>query len=138
MAPKFTTPCFIRKNTYELRKKLEKLGYELSSCVNGRHTGTIYCYGGYCFASFPLDCPKDAMFDCGENENLFLALAALRADSDKYQWFKCTSPILEGCIRYIRGDLRQCFTNIMPNKSHWRKVTAYELIEHFNKDKRYD
>ena len=25
----FTTPCFIRKNTPELRKKLEELGYRL-------------------------------------------------------------------------------------------------------------
>lgn len=25
----FTTPCFIRKNTPKLRKKLEKLGYRL-------------------------------------------------------------------------------------------------------------
>lgn len=25
----FTTPCFIRKNTPELRKKLEELGYEI-------------------------------------------------------------------------------------------------------------
>lgn len=25
----FTTPCFIRKSTYKLRKKLEELGYRL-------------------------------------------------------------------------------------------------------------
>lgn len=34
MARKFTTPCFIRKNTVELRKKLEELGYEPSSSDN--------------------------------------------------------------------------------------------------------
>ena len=28
MTQKFTTPCFIRKNTAELRKKLEELGYK--------------------------------------------------------------------------------------------------------------
>ena len=27
----FTTPCFIRKNTPELRKKLEELGYKYST-----------------------------------------------------------------------------------------------------------
>ena len=25
----FTTPCFIRKSTYKLRKKLDELGYRL-------------------------------------------------------------------------------------------------------------
>lgn len=32
MTQKFTTPCFIRKNTAELRKKLEKLGYIHDKC----------------------------------------------------------------------------------------------------------
>lgn len=30
----FTTPCFIRKNTQELRKKLEELGYEILNSGN--------------------------------------------------------------------------------------------------------
>lgn len=29
----FTTPCFIRKNTQELRKKLEELGYKPSRLI---------------------------------------------------------------------------------------------------------
>lgn len=39
----FTTPCFIRKNTQELRKKLEELGYEiLNSGNSGRyHKATV-------------------------------------------------------------------------------------------------
>ena len=131
MTPKFTTPCFIRKNTPGLRKKLEELGYALSDHVKGHYTNEIYCYDRFCFSYSPLDCSKKAIIDCGENEQLFLALAALRNDSDKFQWFKCTTPSLEGCIRYIVGDYRQCFTDVMPNKSHWRKVTPYELIEHF-------
>lgn len=36
MTHKFTTPCFIRKNTVELRKKLEELGYKLN---NGKAWG---------------------------------------------------------------------------------------------------
>ena len=38
----FTTPCFIRKNTPELRKKLEILGYKLN---NGK-------WMGKCLATF--------------------------------------------------------------------------------------
>ena len=30
----FTTPCFIRKNTETLRKKLEELGYEILNSGN--------------------------------------------------------------------------------------------------------
>lgn len=34
MIQKFTTPCFIRKSTAELRNKLEELGYKPSSVDN--------------------------------------------------------------------------------------------------------
>ena len=30
----FTTPCFIRKNTQELRRELEELGYEILNFGN--------------------------------------------------------------------------------------------------------
>ncbi len=30
---------------------------------------------------------KRGSVDCGTNEDLFLAIAALRDDTDKYQWF---------------------------------------------------
>lgn len=32
MTQKFTTPCFVRKNTSKLRKKLEELGYIHDKC----------------------------------------------------------------------------------------------------------
>lgn len=31
----FTTPCFIRKNTPELRRELEELGYEILNICTG-------------------------------------------------------------------------------------------------------
>ena len=40
----FTTAAFIRKNTPELRKKLEELGYKCSSLIEDRP----------CFISVPL------------------------------------------------------------------------------------
>lgn len=39
----FTTPAFIRKNTPELRKKLEKLGYNYSTDVI-EDERFLYCY----------------------------------------------------------------------------------------------
>lgn len=106
----FTTPCFIRKNKAELRKKLEELGYK---------NRNLYFY----------DC-----IDCGVNEELFLAIASLRDDTNYMQWFVCTSDYKEYDGKEWKVgdfDLNTCpddFDNILP---HWRKATVNELIEHF-------
>ena len=44
----FTTPCFIRKNTPELRKKLEKLGYN--------HPTDVIEDERFCIATSPVNC----------------------------------------------------------------------------------
>lgn len=125
MTPKFTTPCFIRKNTPELRKKLEELGY-------------TFLPNGYGEWNIPIDelpylqCNTERNLsyyigkngwmdgiDCGTNEQLFLALAALREDSDKFQWF-------------VYKDSWIC--SLMDNWIHrlpYHKATPSELIEHF-------
>lgn len=87
----FTTPCFIRNNTPELRKKLEELGYkkdchlpvDIDSSSIGVCTEEDGTFNSITDSAFPfLD-----KIDCGTNEPLFLAIAALRDDSDYMQWF---------------------------------------------------
>lgn len=118
MTPKFTTPCFIRKNTPELRKKLADLGYIiLFSARNGY--GNVLCACGNSVTS--ADAPLNAI-DCGTNEQLFLALAALREDSDKFQWFCDDSGLWE----MSESDLPSRY---MQMNGH--KATPAELIEHF-------
>ena len=121
----FTTPCFIRKSTYKLRKKLEELGYRLF----GAELNEDLCiftepeYGLYSvefFSNIPHPDETDSI-DCGANEELFLALAALRDDTDKFQWF--ISP--EGIWAY---NTNNDSISVSPK---WRKATVYELIEHF-------
>lgn len=75
----FTQKCFIRKNTPELVKKLEELGYEL--VVVGRHSRErwIFCYDKYAVSRSEAIIGRD-WIDCGTNEELFLAIAALRDD----------------------------------------------------------
>lgn len=89
----FTTPCFIRKSTYKLRKKLEELGYRLF----GAELNEDLCiftepeYGLYSvefFSNIPHPDETDSV-DCGTNEELFLAIAALRDDTNENQWFIC-------------------------------------------------
>ena len=99
----FTTPCFIRKNTPDLRKKLEELGYIKNSPKWTDDCNIIWAYQyseekrfdtpHYVIAN-AFDIPFDKhsrlcgkFIDCGTNEELFLAIAALRDDTDDSQWF---------------------------------------------------
>lgn len=148
----FTTPCFIRKNTQELRKKLEELGYEILNSGNttldahnydgnGSHKSIeegkaiITSYGNLYGVIYNVDTvTKKGRIDCGTNEELFLAIAALRDDTNYMQWFVCTSDYKEFDGKEWKVgnfDLNTCsddFDNILPN---WRKATVNELIEHF-------
>ena len=126
----FKQPCFIRKNTPELRKKLEELGY--TNTPNGRGEWCIPIEELEYLVTYPISgCYQGCNgywyeddFDCGTNEELFLALAALRDDSDYMQWF-------------TDGKLWEKSNNDLP--SHYmqlegHKATVEEIIEHF-KDK---
>lgn len=152
----FTTPCFIRKNTPELRKKLKELGYEILNSGDttldahnydgkGSHKSIeegksiITSYGNLYGVVYDVDTvTKKGRIDCGTNEELFLAIAALRDDTNYMQWFVCTSDYKESDGKEWKVgdfDLNTCpddFDNILP---HWRKATVNELIEHF-KDKK--
>lgn len=119
----FTTPCFIRKNTPELRKKLEELGYKNRNLYFYDCIGVVYdgfdCISQWMFGSIWdfADC-----IDCGTNEELFLAIAALRDNTDKFQWF--ISP--EGVWVYNKG-----YDSILEVSLKWHKASVNELIEHF-------
>ena len=129
----FTTPCFIRKNTQELRRGLEELGYSHGKpkyyADDDNKYDFIMCHNGIFFLlsqknhvirnGHPLK--KYGSVDCGTNEELFLAIAALRDDTDKFQWF--ISP--EGIWAYNKNN------DSISVSPKWRKATVYELIEHF-------
>lgn len=136
----FTTPCFIRKNTQELRRGLEELGYSHGKpkyyADDDNKYDFIMCHNGIFFLlsqknhvirnGHPLK--KYGSIDCGTNEELFLAIAALRDDTDKYQWFtdgdlwfKCGDKVCNETIEY--------YLNEYGRKIH--KATVDELIEYF-------
>lgn len=146
----FTTPCFIRKNTPELRKKLEKLGYEPSRvmlvddylCIATAVTEDYAKYTVIDEGMFDSSNPHitwncAGRIDCGNNESLFLAIAALRDDSDKNQLFVTEEemhwvnqdawmPVGSFIFSYIDN-----YTNI-DGKVH--KATVEELIDHFGSE----
>lgn len=76
----FTQKAFIRKNTPELRERLAKIGYKI---ISASENSMLNCDNGWINGLESID----VFFgiDCGTNEELFLAIAALRDDSDYMQ-----------------------------------------------------
>lgn len=153
----FTNRCFIRKNTPELREKLETLGYRICICckfkdniwlnnyindeldryeIHGLGEGTIEGSQEAALNLFLYEnaAHKNPAIDCSTNENLFLAIAALRDDKPDYQWF-----LWEHDGEYHPEDPNSWKQYIPGEKwEEWwwfevRKATVDELIEHFNK-----
>ncbi|WP_199330328.1 hypothetical protein [Dysgonomonas sp. GY617] len=123
----FTTPCFIRKNTPELRDKLEGLGYSMR--YQHSYGNQVLFVNDEFIHETNVDYPsynliiKERSIDCSENEALFLAIAALRDDSDYMQvytdsekWIICDS-----------SDFNRWYIE----NHNLRKATVTELINHF-------
>lgn len=134
----FTTPCFIRKNTPELRKKLAELGYKYGYRADFRHDIMyVDAERDEFFPTFSSNITDDEIaIDCGTNEGLFLAIAALRDDTDNNQLF--TNGKGDWGIYWDGSDggLPGMDFYGMPNDfnlSYYHKATVNELIEHFNK-----
>ena len=126
----FIQPCFIRKNTPELRKKLEILGYNQHPSYIENEQYLYLNRGFYHIDVIGYSEEIERMIDCGDNEELFLALAALRDDSNDYQWFIWQDEVDEGDSwrQYIPGEKWQ--------EWWWfevKKATPEEIIEHFKK-----
>jgi len=145
----FTTPCFIRKNTQELRRGLEELGYFNDSPEWTNNCSIIWAYQypmkgfdtpNYVIAdSFDIPFDKHSALcgkfvDCGTNEELFLAIAALRDDTDNNQLFTNGKGDWGIYRDGSDGGLSGMDFYGMPNDfnlSYYHKATVNELIEHF-------
>lgn len=145
----FTTAAFIRRNTPELRKKLEELGYN--------HPTDVIEDERFCIATSPANCNYHIIIkgafddtnphhtwncagriDCGDNEELFLAIAALRDDTNENQWFTngeewAYYPKTECCSPCNTVYITLAFDSIPEdtNMGNYHKATVEELIEHF-------
>ena len=140
----FTTPCFIRNNTEALRKKLEELGYFNDSPEWTNNCSIIWAYQypmkgfdtpNYVIAdSFDIPFDKHSalcgkFIDCGTNEELFLAIAALRDDTDKNQWFTDGDKWI--LCPEIKFSTYWVYNDVDVNLDVIHKATVNELIEHF-------
>ena len=125
----FLYKVFVRKNTYELRKRLEELGYKYGGKASKFGQPYLYCSLDKYFECNRCPARYHGIIDCGDNEELFLALAALRDDKPDYQWFVWD----DDEVAYNK------FKQYIPDEpwEEWwwfevHKATPEELIEYFN------
>ena len=136
----FTTPCIIGKNTPELREKLESLGYKYSG-ADGKTLDYIITFPHKALYSIfdkwhIIKQPKvfSKWIPCrADNEELFLALAALRDDNDYMQWFICDDNESMFKVNKPNMTMDEFIYNYMDgwNTDGARKATTEEIIEHF-------
>ena len=126
----FTKKCFIRKNTPELVKSLEDIGYKAMFSARNGYGEYLYAFNGTIVGGeYNAYNEKTGFIDCVTNTELFLAIAALRDDTDKFQyftngvfWIKCSQ--LE-----LKHELDNNYEEFCVADFH--KATVKELIEHF-------
>lgn len=123
----FTTACFIRRDTPKLRIKLKKLGYNSRCNEQGNYLRTFYknTIGENAFFA-TLNVPLEGI-DCEYNEELFLAIAALRDDTSDNQYWVFN----EDFEKYKKGDF--AIGHFTRCSCYCHKATVEELIGHFKK-----
>ncbi len=147
----FIQHCFIRKNTPELRKKLREIGYQGFKGCSLNHDDEsdngecLFVSNGdeSLIDSFPIYQALDTrtceyfnlseVVDCGTNEDLFLALAALNSENDYMQWFVTEEE--QHWINLDRyapeGSVELCLVQHRNGIVKAHKASVQELIEHF-------
>lgn len=145
---KFTTPCFVRVEDTKKRTELLKWTFEIGyagryridvtypivvaglekDCVDVVSTNAIEGIAAY------------GLIDCGDNIELFKALAAMNDDNDREQWFINDTYANIGCVmwhlcedkklKHYYVEWEDGETDI---RSNFRKATVEEIIKHFKK-----
>lgn len=125
----FICNALIRKNNKQIIDKLKSIGWVESSNIDNYPQLEII------HDIHPIG--KIYGVDCGENEDLFFALASLRNDTDENQLFmmdvEIYTDIPQGSVFYstdINGQYH-VGTKIEPLYCH--KMTEKEIIDYFNK-----
>lgn len=130
----FTQHCFIRKNTPELCQRLRMLGYHQNFFDDNSGEWLAVNHGMFIsvsegFQNLPFD-----DIDCDDNENLFLALAALNDKYNRNQYFICH----EDFQGYKKGDWVLCESEddiCATNPVFFHKADISEILNHFNKER---
>lgn len=134
----FTQSCFIRNARKELAFDVAALGYvPMFMVFRNNIEGNHLVLEGDTWHFTDSDNHPNCI-DCGTNENLFLAIAALRDDSDYMQWFTNGKEFIQ-CDRQDWIDMYStlcCGSKYSQDElDSFDLATVGELIEHFGKEK---
>lgn len=137
---KFTTLCFVRVEDVEKRKELAVWLSSIGRYVSHAVTSSDY-HKDWVIVTEPYDpdldgyvgiwakAPKSPAFiDCGENIDLFKALAAKNDENDRDQWF-----VVEhtgSADEMVLADSEDALAYIQSGDG-CRKATVEEIVEHF-------
>lgn len=136
----FTTPCFVRVENPEKRKELiewlEGIGYKF--LMRGLESNVLYVdvTSGCLLCAFESPVTQSEMvskgyIDCGENTELFKALAAMNEENDREQWF--TDGYHFELCPTNKADMVAWH---MMYRTKPRKATAEEIVEYFKNKER--
>lgn len=131
----FTTPCFIHKSTKELTDKIYRLRERSGRNFWHCEYLTLLLAEEEQFTCLDDErgnaemLIKEGYIDCGVNENLFLSLAALRDDTDRFQWFTDGEKWIQ--CQEIKFSTYWAYNDIEVNIDSIHKADVSELIEHF-------
>ena len=147
----FVQSCYIKKNTPELKSKLEQFGYhqdETAQCKTGDYIVTSVFNVTYSLQSLSYIRQRNMylahgtdMIDCKINEQLFLAIAALREENDNndyMQWFTDGPGVTAD--RWYQYKEHDSFKDKIYQKmqygcssifQYFHKASVNELIMHF-------
>ena len=138
---KFTTPCFVRVEDAEKRKELAVWLSSIGRYVSPAVTSSDY-HKDWVIVTEPCDpdldgyvgiwakTPKSPAFiDCGEDIELFKALAAMNDENYNEQYFVTELAGSSYCVHKNRN------TNLAYSLT-CRKATVAEIIEYFKKSEK--
>ena len=128
----FTHQCIIHKNTKEIINFLNEIGYTLyEGSDNFSKNVACSCKFNTYFTFDDDEYVFPNTIDCKNNKELFFAVAALRDDSDKYQFFTNGIEWIKCSQLDLKHELDNNYEEFCVADFH--KATVEELIEHFNK-----
>ena len=133
----FTTPCFIKKNTKQLREILKQIGYKPSQTYNIEHPYLWTCENGYYYSTTNDNLESINLGDsygpygicCGYNDDMFLMLASMNDENDKHQYFNANDKDFYYCNdNKFDNELANVTNNVYVN---YHKSTKEEIINYY-------
>lgn len=133
---KFMTSCFVRVEDVDMRNKLIRWCEDIIGRNGGHTVGADWITGEYvlCMGDITFCCRYaelillmiDNTIDCGENIELFKALAAMNDWNDIEQYFVTELAGSSYCVHKGRNENIEYYITC-------RKATTEEIIEYFNR-----